>query len=120
MISLGLEAVATQNIQRVDHAISTLLPRLHGLDSLLSEAPTLAPTALLAEFHSVIKSLCGRFNTNNTSTVNPTTPQRGQPHATNTSNTPQTDTPQRKRICDIVLPPSPEPKQKRKVSHGVM
>ena len=122
LILLGLEAVATQNEQHVEHAVSTLLPRLHGSNLLLAEAPGLAPTALLTEFQSVIKSLCGRFdslNSNMSSVIPTSTPQR-----TNISNTLPTDTPQRrkstKRIHDIVLPPSPEPRQKRKVSHGVM
>ena len=120
LISIGLEAVATQNIQHINHTVSALLPRLYSLDLLSSDSSDssrLTTTPPLTKFHSVIKSLCTRLDSTslsaNTSTI-----------AMPTDITP-TDTPPEprrqpmKRNHDI-LPPSPEPKQKRKVSHGVM
>lgn len=106
--------------RRVNHDIATLLPALHGLDSLISET-TLTSNGVIEELAQVLKSLAIGVQR----IVDDTETQPGQGPAMSVD--PETTfeglvapVPQaRKRgRSRRLLPPSPERRQKRKDSHA--
>jgi SWIM zinc finger len=108
--NMGREAISLQVQQRVDHLVANLLPRLHGLSNLAAES-LLTATPNLSEFLEVIDTL----RDNITSALGPTSPPGPLQQAP--SLTPSFT--RAKRSVKFLLPPSPEPKQKRKTSHDV-
>jgi hypothetical protein len=129
LILLGRDAVATQNQQRIDHTIASVLPRLHGISSLLLDSHPLEKTPLLTEFHIVMQELTQHMNdifakpSETHQTMHPAQAQaiaiqQPQPTMVQTAILDARQT--SKRTREVVLAPSPEPRQKRKVSRGVM
>ena len=99
--------------QRIQRTVLALLPRLHGLSQLLTDMTNLSMTPDLIEFRDVVGSLAARLRT---VVVNDSQSQLSAP-------TPSNSFSQIRRTPSsfpIILPPSPEPRQKRKTSHDTM
>jgi hypothetical protein len=114
LISMGRDAVPAQTHQRIQQTVLALLPRLHGLSQAFSDITTLSSTPDLIEFRDVVSSLAERLRmiiVDTQSTV--TIPDRpSSPTVPRIRRTPPS--------IPVLLPPSPEPRQKRKTSHDTM
>ncbi|KAF8823760.1 hypothetical protein HHX47_DHR9000388 [Lentinula edodes] len=108
-------AINTQRQHRLEHDVSKILPRLHGIDNLLSDKPPLPESTLLDEFEQVLHDVLSKLATlrvqSNLSTS----------HTTDTQdNAVYSQKPVSARKRKDLKAPSPERGQKRKTSHGTM
>ena len=127
---LNLHAIALQVKHRLQHDVARTLPLLHGISSVLESSSGL-PVSLsnahdLDELNEAVLRLLEQLQQVKihqwTSSIMPVSPQR--PNLTSTLVTTQpmpitgssSKTPVRKHL----LPPSPETKQKRKKSNGIL
>ncbi|KAI0311200.1 hypothetical protein OF83DRAFT_778648 [Amylostereum chailletii] len=107
-------AVQEQIVQRVERAVSQMLPALHGLHSLLADCSIpLASTPNVTEFLGVMSSLFDQFSPPDADR-NIRDVSTGAKYSTTLG--------KRKRTGDYpaLLPPPKEKKQKRKASHSVL
>ncbi|KAJ3819621.1 hypothetical protein F5880DRAFT_1489367 [Lentinula raphanica] len=121
------DAVDAQIAYRVTQDISSILPRLHGLDMLIKEATDLTEASNLVELKQVLTSLLGQISAH-TQTESHTSLQTASttlPTSTSLVNDADssysaTHQPSGRYKRAYVRAPSPEEKQKRKKSHGTL
>ncbi|KAJ3808035.1 hypothetical protein F5876DRAFT_79151 [Lentinula aff. lateritia] len=108
-------AINTQRQHRLEHNVSKILPKLHGIDNLLSDKPPLPESTLLDEFEQVLHDVLSKLATlrlqSNLSTSHTTDIQD------NTGYSQQPISARKQKDLEV---PSPERGQKRKTSHGTM
>ena len=109
-------AIATQIQQRLRYDLRRLLPSLHGLANLLSDASTQSTTPELEEFSDLLSSM--RVSVDHIMTQS-STEDRDNPQAPLVPSRPAAQQrPGTKRARPFLLPPSPERRQKRKESYA--
>ncbi|KAJ3851970.1 hypothetical protein EV368DRAFT_82994 [Lentinula lateritia] len=100
---------------QLEHDVFKILPRLHGIDNLLSDKPPLPESTLLDEFEQVLHDVLSKLATlrvqSNLSTSHTTDIQ---------DNAVYSQQPVSARKRKDLKAPSPERGQKRKTSHGTM
>jgi len=109
-------AIAIQIQQRLNYELKRLLPPLHGLGNLLTDASMQGMTSELEELSELLSSMqvsVDRIRTRSTTGAAPESLTPFQP-----SNLPSVITQSGKRSRPFLLPPSPERRQKRKDSHA--
>jgi len=115
------EAVALQIQSRIDFEVSKLLPRLHGLSNLFSDISSLESRSSILELNEVLHTLTTQLHC----LQNPLIQVHGQlerpmasvSHGTLASSE-KAAAPTTKRDNRVLLPPSPERRQRRKNSHA--
>jgi|SRR5882757_3611231 len=118
-------AITLQVEQRIGHAAKNLLPGLHGLANLLSEATSPAPTHDLHELLEVLTTIQARLQPPgnlvvSSSNLIPDTLQKTTVSLSNEhySTPPPQNRRRKNNQRQDLLPPSPERRQKRKDSHA--
>ena len=114
-------AISTQIQQRLNYDLRRLLPSLHGLASLLTDASTQSMTPELEELSDLLSSMresVDHIMTQSATGANPEALIASQP-----SDLPQVATlsrgrPGKRSRHPFLLPPSPERRQKRKESYA--
>lgn len=117
--SINVQAIERQVQDRLQHTLNTILPHLHGLESLIQEAPRL-DTAELRELDDVLRRLAqarqlGMTNSGPSDLVPQQTPSSHSKQVRQAALPTHAVPRQHKRV----LPPSPEAKQKRHRSGGI-
>ena len=117
------QAIATQIQQRLNYDLRRLLPSLHGLANLLTDASTQSITPELEELSDLLSSMrvsVDHIMTQSATGANPEAPIPSQP-----SDLPQAAAlsrgqhrPGKRSHHPFLLPPSPERRQKRKESYA--
>lgn len=108
------DAISFQVNQRLKHDLAKVLPLLHGISSTLESKPHVnLESEDLVEFRDLLASLGTQLTIEETNTARASTSTKG--HGVPPS--------RKAHITDVrkhLLPPSPEQKQKRKKSYGVL
>ena len=115
----SLAAIATQIQRRLKYDLHRLLPSLHGLANLLSDASTQSITPELEEFSELLSSM--RVSVDHIMTQSGTRLNSEASIPSRPSDLPQAATqhpPSERARHPFLLPPSPERRQKRKESYA--
>jgi hypothetical protein len=110
-------AIVGQVQRRVEYEVTRIIPVLYGLDNLTTDTPELENTAAINELIQVMKLLTARLDKAHSTTQMPGT----APHIKTSSDTVHhaSGSHGRKRHDrPVLLPPSPEHRQKQKDSHA--
>ena len=118
---IPLLAVQHQIQQRLNYDLRCLLPSLHGLANVLSDASThsITPGPELEEFSDLLSSM--QVSIDHIMTQSVTGPEATTSIPSQPSDPPQAATqhsPSKRACHPFLLPPSPERRQKRKESHA--
>lgn len=111
--------------------VKSLLPRMHGLCVLVTETSILSRTASITEFQQMLRTLSTNLEQALSAEpaahflpplISPNQTSGMQDRAATNSVSMQSTSRSGKRplASNSLLPPSPEARQKRKISHGIM